>query len=285
MKKQLPPIPAVLLAIVSVQGGAAVAKGLFPALGSGGTAAIRTSLSCIILLAIFRPNLRKLTAQQWKAVVPYGLALGTMNLVFYLALERIPLGIAVTLEFVGPLVLAVTGSRKLQDLLWVVMAAAGIVLIAPWSIAGNIDMVGALLALLAGTLWAFYIVLGGRVSRVLPGGAAVSIGMIFATLVVLPFGIAGGGLTQLTPVLLLAGAGVAILSGALPYSLEMQALRQLPARTFSILMSLEPAVASVFSFLFLNEHFSFSEWLAVILIVAASAGAAITAKKKTVSDV
>ena len=285
MKKQLPPIPAVLLAILSVQGGAAVAKGLFPALGSSGTAAIRTSLSCIILLAIFRPDVRKLTAQQWKAVIPYGLALGAMNLIFYLALERIPLGIAVTLEFVGPLVLAVTGSRKLQDLLWVGMAAAGIVLIAPWSSTGNIDMVGALLALLAGALWAFYIVLGGKVSRVLPGGAAVSVGMIFASLIVLPFGIAGGGLMQLTPMLLLAGTGVAVLSGALPYSLEMLALRQLPARTFSILMSLEPAVASVFSFLFLNEHFSFSEWLAVTLIVAASAGAAISAKKKTVSDV
>jgi inner membrane transporter RhtA len=274
----IPPIPAVLLAIISVQGGAAIAKGLFPVLGAAGTASIRIGLSAIILLAFNRPNLSKLSAAQWKAVIPYGVSLGAMNVIFYLAIERIPLGLGVTLEFIGPLLLAVFGSKRLIDYLWVLLAAIGIAFIAPWNEQG-IDLVGVLLALLAGAFWAGYIVLGGRISKIMEGGQAVSVGMIMATAVVLPFGIAGGGLSNFTPVMLLSGGALALLSSAIPFTLEMKALKQIPARTFSILMSLEPAAAAICGLIFLHERLSFYEWLAVASVVIASAGATLTKGK------
>jgi inner membrane transporter RhtA len=235
----IPPIPAILAGIVSVQGGAAMAKGLFPALGPTGTVGLRVGISAIMLLAAFRPQLRRSTAAQWKAVIPYGLVLGTMNIVFYLALARIPLGVAVTVEFVGPLAVAVFGSRRAVDLKWVVLAATGIVLIAPWT-GGGTDALGVLLALAAGACWAAYILLGGRVSRLIPGGAPVATGMMIASFVALPAAVATGGFARLTPALFAAGIGVALLSSAVPYTLEMIALKELPARTFGILMSREP---------------------------------------------
>jgi inner membrane transporter RhtA len=274
----LPPIPAVLGAILSVVGGATVAKGLFPALGAAGTAGIRIGLSAVILALVFRPPLRSLTAAQWRAVVPYGVVLGAMNLSFYLAISRIPLGLAVTLEFVGPLGVAVAGSRRALDVAWVALAATGIALIAPWSGSG-IDPVGAGLALLAGAFWAAYILLGGRVSRAIPGGAAVSVGMIVAAIVVLPFALAAGGLAALTPRLFATGLMVALLSSAVPYTLEMIALRALPARTFGILMSLEPAVAALCGLLFLGEYLAAAQWVAVALVICASAGSTLTARR------
>src|SRR5205823_10674915 len=195
--RALPPVVSILLSVFSVQGGAAIAKGLFPVIGPAGTAAVRIGLSAIILLAIFRPPVHRFTAAQWRAVVPYGVSIGVMNLVFDQALVRIPLGLAVTLEFVGPLAVAIVGSRRALDGVWVALAAIGIALIAPWqagSAAGTIDALGVAIALLTGGCWAVYIVLGGRVSRLLSGGAAVATGMSIATLTVLPFAIAGGGL-------------------------------------------------------------------------------------------
>jgi inner membrane transporter RhtA len=194
-----------------------------------------------------------------------------MNGLFYLALERIPLGLAVTLEFVGPLGVAVAGSRRALDVLWVLMAAAGIALIAPWT-GGGVDGLGAGLALGAGACWAAYIVLGKRVSHALSGGAAVSIGVVVAALAVMPFAVAGGGLHRLTPRLLLEGVGLALLSSAIPYTCEMSALRSMSQRTFSILMSLEPAVAALCGLLFLGERLTMPQWLAVTLVIAASAG-------------
>ncbi len=273
----IPPIPAVLLGVVSVQGGAAIAKGMFPVLGAPGTAGIRVILSALMLLAAFRPRVARFTAAQWRAVIPYGVILGMMNLVFYLAISRIPLGLGVTLEFVGPLGVAVAGSRRALDVVWVVLAAAGIALIAPWS-GGGVDPLGVAMALGAGACWAAYIVLGGRVSRVIPGGAAVAVGMGIATLAVLPFTLASGDLARLTPRLLAAGMGVALLSSAVPYTLEMAALKALPARTFGILMSLEPAVAALCGLVFLREMLTLPQWLAVVLVIAASAGAALTAR-------
>ncbi|EPX60376.1 PecM-related protein [Cystobacter fuscus DSM 2262] len=276
----LPPIPAVLLAVVSVQGGAALAKGLFPVLGAAGTAGLRVVLATLILLVVFRPPFTRLTRAQWGAAIPYGLVLGTMNLSFYLALSRIPLGLGVTLEFIGPLVLAVAGSRRALDFLWVVLAALGIVLITPWSARpGALDLVGVLLALFAGACWAAYIVLGGRLSRVLPGGAGVAVGMVFSSLAILPFALASGVVAKLNPMLLAAGLGVALLSGALPYTLELMALRVLPSRTFGILMSMEPAVATLMGLVFLSEHLSLVQWLAVLLVSTASAGATLTARR------
>jgi inner membrane transporter RhtA len=277
----IPPVPAVLAAIVSVQGGAAIAKGLFPVLGATGTAGMRIALSALMLLAAFRPALMRLSAAQWRLVVPYGVCLGLMNTVFYASLARIPLGLAVTIEFVGPLGVAVFGSRRALDLLWVLMAGAGIALIAPWHRAAgptSVDPLGVLFALLAGSCWAAYIVLGARLSRRLAGGAAVSAGMLVATLTILPIALADGGLAHVTPRLGLAAAAVALLSSALPYALEMIALRALPTRTFSILMSLEPAVAALCGLAFLGERLAGAQWLAIALVIAASLGATMTAR-------
>jgi inner membrane transporter RhtA len=274
----LPPVPAVLLAIISVQGGAAIAKGLFPVVGAAGTASLRIGLSALMLLVAVRPRLGQMRAAQWRAVVPYGLALGAMNFLFYCALARVPLGLGVTLEFVGPLLVALAGSRRWLDVLWAVLAGVGIALIAPWGGHG-IDVVGMLFALAAGGCWAVYIVLGSRVAEVLPGTTAVAVGMLFATLAVLPFGLGSGQLAHLTPRLLGLGAALALLSSALPFTLEMQALKHLPTRTFSILMSLEPAAAALCGWVFLREQLSPSQWTAVVLVMAASAGATLTTRQ------
>ena len=277
-KFNLPPVPAVLLSIISVQCGAAIAKTLFPAIGAAGTASIRIGISAIILLLAYRPNLKQITTSQWKIVVPYGLALGAMNLIFYLAIERIPIGLAVTLEFIGPLLVAIIGSKRLIDYCWVLLAAMGIILIAPWS-NDRIDLLGVIFALLAGALWAAYIVLGGKISKIMNGGQAVSTGMLFAAILILPFGLLENGLDNLTPKFLGMGVALALLSSAIPFTLEMKALGQLPPRTFSILMSLEPAAAAICAFIFLQESLSFYEILAVVCVVIASAGSTLTAKR------
>lgn len=274
----IPPIPAVLLAIISVQSGAAIAKTLFPSIGAAGTASLRIGISALILIAVYRPKLTKLTKEQWKFVIPYGLCLGAMNLVFYFAIERIPIGLAVTLEFIGPLMVAVLGSKRAVDFLWVLLAAAGIVLIAPWTTNG-VDILGAALATLAGAFWAAYIVLGGKISQKMDGNEAVATGMLLAACLVVPFGIFGGGLEGLTPKFLGMGIALALLSSAIPFTLEMKALGRLPARTFSILMSLEPAAAAICAFIFLQEYLSFNEILAVVFVVAASAGSTITSRR------
>ncbi|WP_316807616.1 DMT family transporter [Pedobacter agri] len=277
LKINLPPIPAVLLSIISVQCGAAIAKGLFPEIGAAATASLRIGLSAVILLVAFRPNLTKLNTKQWKYVILYGLSLGAMNMVFYMAIERIPIGLGVTLEFVGPLLLAIFSSKKAIDFIWIVLAATGIALIAPWT-SNGLNLTGVLLALLAGGFWAAYIILGGRISKIMKGGEAVAVGMLFATMLILPFGIFSGGLSQLSPKLLGLGASLALLSSAIPFTLEINALKQLPARTFSILMSLEPAMAALAAFVFLQEYLSVTECIAVACVVIASAGSAITAK-------
>jgi inner membrane transporter RhtA len=271
------PIPAIVGAIVSVQGGAALAKGLFPALGATGTVGLRVGISAVILLAAFRPRLRQATAAQWRVLIPFGVVLGVMNVVFYLALSRIPLGLAVTVEFIGPLGVAVFGSRRAADIAWVVLAAGGIALIAPWA-GGGADALGVLLALAAGACWAAYILLGGRVSRMISGGAAVATGMAIATLIAIPAAVATGGFARLTPRLFAAAIGVALLSSAIPYTLEMVALKELPARTFGILMSLEPAVAALAGLVFLREVLSPRQWLAVALVISASTGSTLTSR-------
>jgi inner membrane transporter RhtA len=175
---------------------------------------------------------------------------------------------------------AVLGSKRIIDFFWVLLAASGIVLIAPWS-SNGIDLLGVLFALLAGALWAAYIVLGGKISKIMKGGDAVAIGMLFATILIVPFGILGNGLNSLTPKLFSLGIALALLSSAIPFTLEMKALGQLPARTFSILMSLEPAAASICALIFLQEYLTFNEVLAVFFVVIASAGSTITSRSKT----
>lgn len=275
----LPPLPAVLVAIVSVQGGAALAKGLFPVFGPAGTVGLRIGISALILSIAFRPALHRLSAAQWRVVIPYGVVLGVMNLVFYLSLARIPLGLAVTVEFIGPLGVAVFGSRRPIDMLWVVLAAAGIALIAPWTPGSGVDPVGVALAFAAGVCWALYIIIGKRVAHLLPGGAAVAVGMLVAAVAVVPFSVASQGYAALDARLFAAGVGVALLSSAIPYSLEMIALKALPARTFGILMSLEPAAAALAGLAFLNEVLSGTQWLAVAFVIAASAGSTLTSPR------
>jgi len=270
----IPPIPAVLLSIISVQGGAAIAKGLFPVIGAGGTASVRIGFSALILLLAVRPNLKALKVEQWKAVLPYGIVLGAMNLLFYCALARIPLGLAVTLEFIGPLGLALAGSRRALDLAWVVLAGTGIALIAPWGGKG-IDLLGAFFAVSAGICWATYIVLSKRAGAKLPGQLAVTVGMLVAALLVLPYGIFEGSLHLMSSTIFVLGIALAFFSSVLPFSLEMQALRKMPPRTFSILMSLEPAMAALAGWLLLGEHLKLGQWLAIACIVIASSGAAL----------
>jgi len=274
---KFPAVLMVLLAIASFQGGAAIAKGIFPVLGAAATSSLRIVLSAIILVLFNRPNLRKLTPAQWRLVVLYGLTLGTMNTVFYMAIARVPLGVGVAIEFIGPLSLALISSRRVADFLWVLLAAAGIVLIAPWDNKG-LDVTGVLLALLAGALWAAYIILGGRISKIMDSGEAVTVGMIFAAVLVLPVAIGNGLLINFKPTMILPGIALALLSSAIPFTLEMHALRKIPAKTFSILMSLEPAVAAFSGLIFLHEYLSFHEWLAVALVIVASAGVTLTGK-------
>jgi inner membrane transporter RhtA len=275
---ELPAVPAVMLSIISVQGGAAIAKGIFPVLGAISTSSLRIGLSALILLLVNRPNLRNITRAQWKAAALYGVVLGLMNIIFYMAIARIPLALGVALEFVGPLILALTKSKQKIDFLWVIFAAAGIALITPWSNNG-VNVVGMLLALLAGGFWATYIILGSRISKVMDGRTAVTIGMIFASAVVMPAAISDGLITHLKPWILFYGLGLALLSSAIPFTLEMNALRKIPAKTFSILMSLEPAVAALSGLIFLHEYLSLYEWLAIALIIIASAGTTLSAKK------
>jgi inner membrane transporter RhtA len=262
----------VMGAIASVQVGAAIATTLFDELGPAGTVLLRTGFAAVALLLLWRPHLRGRTSGALRDAVLFGLALAAMNLSFYAALDRIPLGIAVTFEFTGPFAVAVAASRRASDLLWVALAAGGIVLLSP-GIHGSLDTTGTLLALLAGVFWAAYIVLAARVGRAFSGGQGLTIAMIVATLVLLPGGIVAGGGDLGHPGLLAAGLAVALLSSAIPYSLELEALRRLPKGTFGVLMSLEPGVAALVGLVALGQDLSANEVVAIGLVVAASAGA------------
>lgn len=274
-----PPTALVLLGIGSVQFGAAIAKGLFDSLGPGGTVFLRISLAALVLLLLWRPKLTGYGRREYGLAVVFGLVLAGMNLSLYLSIDRIPLGVAVTLEFVGPLGVAVFGSRRLLDGLWVSLAAAGIVLLAPLDVLGrsDLDPVGAGFALLAGVLWACYILLTARVGGVFPGGTGLAISLAVGTVFLLPVGMTSGGWALLDPWLLLAGLGVALLSSAVPYSLEMQALRRLPTSVFGVLMSLEPAVAALVGFAVLDELLDLRAVAAVVLVTVAAAGASLFA--------
>ncbi|HZI90463.1 MAG TPA: EamA family transporter [Thermoleophilaceae bacterium] len=270
----VPSTVLVLGAVASVQTGASLAKSLFDEVGPGGTVLLRVLLAAVVLVAIWRPRTTGIERRDWLLVVAFGVALAGMNFAFYSALDRIPLGVAVTLEFVGPLGVAVAGSRRALDVLWVVMAGAGILLLSDPFSGGGTDAGGAALALLAGAFWAAYILLSARAGQVFPGGSGLTLAMVAASAVLLPFGIAEGGSDLLDPDVLLVGAGVAMLSSAIPYSLELEALRRLPAHVFGVLMSLEPGMAALVGFVVLGEVLGVREVVAIGLVVAASAGAA-----------
>jgi inner membrane transporter RhtA len=258
--------------IVSVQTGAAVAFGLFDRLGPGGTVFLRVLFAAVVLAAIWRPVVRGHRRGSLGSMALFGLVLAGMNLSFYAGLDRIPLGLAVMLEFVGPLGVAIASSRRPLDLLWVALAAVGILLLAP-DVGGSIDALGAGLCLIAGGFWAAYIVLAARVGRAFPGQDGLAMAMAVAAVVLIPVGIAGGGAELLEPELLAVGFAAAMLSSAIPYSLELEALRKLPMGVFGVLMSLEPAVAAMVGFIALDQDLAASEVTAIALVVAASAGA------------
>lgn len=270
-------ISATLLAIICVQGGASIAKQLFPAIGAIGTVTLRIVLSAIILTLINRPKFSQFTRQMWIYCGFYGTGLAVMNLIFYMAIQRIPLGLAVTVEFAGPLFLALALSRKLLDVIWALLACVGILLIVPWN-NDHVDLLGLGLAFLAGMFWALYIVMGGKVAKIMDGKDAVTTGMLFASLVIIPFTVWDGTVFSITPIIFLKGLGVAILSSALPFSLEMIALKKLPAKTFSILMSLEPAFAALSGLVFLSESLSFLQWVSIACVIMASIGTTIFSK-------
>lgn len=281
------PIPAVLIAIVSVQVGATLAKHLFPVIGAEGTTALRQVFSAVILLALFQPwRGGPKTTREWQLVALYGALLGAMNLTFYMSVQRLPLGIAVALEFTGPLAVAILGSRRWIDGLWVACAIAGLLILLPFTEGATaLDPVGVALALFAGVCWGAYIIIGQKVSDRVHGGKAVAIGMAVSLLITLPVGVAHAGSALLQPQILLWGLGVAILSGAIPYTLEMLALKHIPTRTFGLMMSLEPAAASLAGLILLSEWLTHWQWLAIGLVVAASAGSSLTSRRAVASDV
>jgi inner membrane transporter RhtA len=250
---------------------------LFPTVGAQGTTAVRVGFSALILLVLCRPWRWPLSAADRRAALLYGAALGLMNLSFYMALRTLPFGVAVAIEFSGPLAVAVWASRRPLDFVWVLLAVVGLGLLLPLGHAvSSLDPVGVLWALLAASCWASYILFGKRIGH-LPVAHSVSLGLGVAALVVLPVGVAHAGWDLLSPSVLLVGLGVAAVSSAIPISLEMVALKRLPPQAFGIMISMEPAVAAVLALLLLDEQLSAVQWLAIGLIVLASMGSALTA--------
>ncbi|MEA2405127.1 MAG: inner rane transporter RhtA [Thermoleophilaceae bacterium] len=268
----VPPPLFLIAGMATTQVGASIAKGLFDDLGPAGTVMLRVGFAAIALMLLWRPRQRGHSRADLALLVAFGLSLAFMNFAFYEAIARIPLGIAVTIEFIGPLGVAVAGSRRALDVLWVVLAGAGVVLLAE---GGGFAAAGVALAGLAGVFWALYILASARVGQRYPGGGGLAIAMVFGTLALLPFGIAGAGADLLDPRLLAIGAAVALLASVIPYSLELEALRRLPTRVFGILMSLEPAVAALVGFVVLGEGLKLRSVLAIALVGVASAGASL----------
>jgi inner membrane transporter RhtA len=270
---RVPPAVLVIAAVASVQFGAAFAKSLFDEIGPAGTVFLRVLTAAVLLTLLAPPRLRGYGRRGLLLVVLFGLSLAAMNGTFYASLDRIPLGVAVTFEFVGPLSVAVFGSRRPLDLLWVALAAAGILLLSNFGMT-DLDALGVALALLAGAFWAAYILLAAAVGRHSEGGEGLSLAMLVALVPLAPIGIADGGGNLLVPWVLAAGLAVGLLSSAIPYTLELEALRRMPAGVFGVLMSLEPAMAATAGFIALGEDLSAQEVVAIALVVAASAGAA-----------
>jgi inner membrane transporter RhtA len=270
------PVAALMAAMACFQLGATLAKGLFPIVGPGGTAALRLAIASIILLAVWRPWDIRFTRRQLGIVVVYGVAMGLMNFFFYVALSYIPLGITMALEFTGPLGVALFASRRAVDFLWILLAALGLAALLPWGLGGApLSGFGIGFALAAGACWALYIVFG-RSAGTAHGGQITSLGTVIGACVIVPIGFAQNGTQLFSPAILPIAIGVAVLSSALPYSLEMFALPRIPTRTFGVLMSLNPALGALAGLVLLHESLTLVQWAAIASIVAASAGSAAT---------
>jgi inner membrane transporter RhtA len=264
---------ALLLAQISFTAGASLAEGMFPIVGAEGATSLRLLVGAVLLSALLRPWRIRLGGQ-WRALLAYGAALGAMNLMFYLALRTIPLGVAIAIEFTGPLAVAVATSRRRADFIWIALAVIGLFLLLPIGRLGpGVDLRGAALALGAGACWAIYILCGQRAGRT-HGSAAVAGGMIVAAILFAPIGIVQAGSQILRPDVLMIGVGVGVLSSALPFTLEMLALRRLPTATYGTLASAEPAIGALAAFLLRGETLPPAQWFAIAVIISSTIGAA-----------
>ena len=274
------PILAILGAVTALGIGTSWAKhSLFPVVGAQGTTAVRVGFSALLLLLFWRPWRWTLSGQEARTVALYGAALGAMNLCFYMSLRTIPFGLAVAIEFSGPLAVALLSSRRPLDFIWVLLAAAGLALLLPLGHdVSTLDPAGVLFALAAAVFWATYIIFGKRASH-LHAGHSVSLGLFVAALVVVPVGVAHAGSALLSPAILATGLGVALISSAIPISLEMVALKRLSSQAFGIMASMEPAVAALLALMLLGEYLDAIQWLAIALIIAASVGSSVTAQR------
>jgi inner membrane transporter RhtA len=266
------PAPVLVVgAIASVQSGATIAIKLFPTVGPGGAVFLRLAIAAVVLAGFVRPSFRGFSRADLGLMVAFGLVLAAMNASFYLALDRIPLGVGVTIEFLGPLAVAVAGSRRLVDALWVLLAAGGVVLLARGG--GHLSTAGVLYAAVAAAFWAGYILLSQRVGRAVPGLSGLAVALVVGAILTAPYGLLAGGTALARPGVLAKGVAVALLSSVVPYSFELLALRRLRAATFGVLMSLEPAMAALTGLLFLGQHLRDREWLALGCVMVASVGA------------
>lgn len=271
-----------MLAITAIQLGAGLATQLFPVLGAEGTVAVRIIFSALLLGIAARGRVHtfgRTFVRNWVLLVAFGLCVAIMNLFFYKAIARIPLGAAVALEFVGPLSVAALTSRRASHLVWVAIAAIGILLLSPVSGTG-LDTLGVLFALLAGVGWAFFILLARRVGRRVPGNDGLAIGMTVAAIAMIPFAAPVAADLISDPIILLAGFGVALLSTTIPFTLEFQALKRLSARAYGVLVSLEPAVAVLVGVVLLDEHIGAQGMVAVTCVVVAAIGITFTEKRE-----
>jgi inner membrane transporter RhtA len=280
LSERLPAPALVLMGIASVQVGAAFATKLFVHLGPAGTVLVRVLFAAVVLCAIWRPNLRRHTSSELRLAALFGLSLAFMNLSFYEALDRIHLGVAVTLEFVGPLAVSLAGSRTRRDVGLAMLAGTGVALLGGF---GASDALGVVFALVAGGFWAAYILLNARVGRSFSGGGGLAIAMAIGTVPLLPFGIADAGARLLHPEFLAVGLAVAMLSSVVPYSLELEALRRIRPQVFGVLMSLEPAMAALAGLVVIGQGLSLIDVAGIALVITASAGATLGARAAPVS--
>jgi len=270
-------LACLILAMLSVQAGAAYAKHLFAAIGPEGTTGLRCGFSALVLLLFWRPWRGKLSSKAALAALFYGVSLGGMNLSFYMSLEYLPLGVSVAIEFTGPLLVALLSSRRPRDFLWIILALAGLAGLSPLRAgSAHLSTTGMLLALLAGGFWAAYIVFGKRVVRTMPGNRASALGMTVAALVTAPFAVHHAGTALLSPSVMSAAFLVSLLSSTIPYSLEMVSLKRMTAKTFSIVVSMEPAIAAASGWLINGEHLSPLQLACMAALTVASLGCTAT---------
>lgn len=275
------PVIVILIAMLSIQSGASLAKSLFPLVGAPGVTALRIALGTLILVVIFKPWRLRFQKEQRLPLLFYGLSLGAMNYLFYLSIQTVPLGIAVALEFTGPLAVALFSSRRPVDFIWVVLAVLGLWFLLPLGQdVSHVDLTGAALALGAGACWAIYILTGQRAGEE-HGPATVALGSLIAAIIFVPLGMAQATESIWQWSILPVGLAVAVLSTALPYSLEMIALTRLPTRIFGTLMSMEPALAAISGMVFLGESLTFTQTLALCSIIAASMGSTLTLRRES----